>query len=118
VVVLAPRDEQGPGPAADPFRDKDYDPETYNRKIRISVETTEGMSIGVGNGIKVDGKEGILTKGPTGMPDSDAGWSVWVLRGPGTFLIVYFGEGFQLTDAEMIEVAAGVTVRKEIKRGS
>jgi hypothetical protein len=116
VVVLGPEDEQGRGPDADPFRDPDHGEQAFAGKVRISVETTDGMNIGVGTGIKVAGKEGIFTKGPTGMPNADVGWSVWVLQGPATYLIVYFGKGFKLDRAEMIDVAAGVTVREDAKR--
>jgi hypothetical protein len=116
VVVLGPEGEQGPIPDVDPFRDPEHDAQTYAGQVRISVETTEDMTIGTGTGIKVAGKEGILTKGPTGMPTADAGWSVWVLQSAGRWLIVYFGQGFKLSQSEMIEVAAGVTVRKTAKR--
>lgn len=118
VVVLAPRDEQGPAPKVDPFRDRGYDRRVYAHKVRISVETTDDMSLGAGDGIKVAGRQGILTKGPTGMPDSDIGWSVWALEKDDSWLIVHFGDGFKLSRSEMIELAAGVTVSRNAKRNN
>jgi hypothetical protein len=121
-LTLAPRSAQNPGPDVNPSTNPVYDPNSYVGKIGIMLESRDqnGPSR-KGLQVTVDGQPATLLKSLPGVTpdgpaptraDGDTGSELWVRQPSGVYLIVQFWEGLGMSQAQMVELGAGVHVLK------
>jgi hypothetical protein len=125
-LTLAPEKVKNAGPDVDPSADPLYDPETYVGKIGIFLESKdqngpsrEGAEVTVGdrNGVLLKSLPAMIPGRPSGDPDGDTGWSLWIEQPSGVWLIVQFWEGLGMSRDQMVELGAGVHVHQNAIQG-
>ncbi|WP_250002480.1 hypothetical protein [Actinoplanes sp. M2I2] len=94
-------------------------PQSFENKITVMLESKDQSGPGrEGKTVKVGDQEGILLKSlEPADANGDSGWSLWVKQPSGIYLIVQVWQGLGLTEAQIVELGAGVHVLKDAKQG-
>ncbi|MDY7089638.1 MAG: hypothetical protein SYR96_31600 [Actinomycetota bacterium] len=93
--------------------------DSFVGKIGIMLESKDQNGPGrEGKTVKVGGAEGLLVESLS-EPDAsgDRGSSLWIKQPSGVYLIVQVWQGLGLTEAQIVELAAGVHVHKDAVQG-
>lgn len=122
-LLLAPNKAGDSAPTVDPSKAAiaGYGEPGYIARIDIMLESKDSHGPPYGTKVKVGDQDGVLMKSPRGGsptrldpigPGGDTGWQLWVKQPSGVHLIVQFDTGVGLSQAQMIELGAGVHVHK------
>jgi hypothetical protein len=127
-LSMAPDRAKNPPPGADPSKSPVYDPDSFAEKIVVFLESKDQNGPPrAGTEVRVGDRDGTLVKSLPGMTpdgpmptraDGDTGWSLWVEQPSGVHLIVQFWEGLGMSQAQMVELAAGVHVHPDAERAA
>ncbi|GAB2611713.1 hypothetical protein Aab01nite_67150 [Paractinoplanes abujensis] len=126
-LTVAPDKAKNPGPDVNPSTDPVYDKDSFADKIVIMLESKDQSGPSrAGKTVKVGDKEGVLLKSlqgvtPDGLvppaPGGDTGSELWIKQPSGVYLIVQVWQGLGLTEAQIVELGAGVHVHKDAVQG-
>jgi hypothetical protein len=126
-VVIAPDEAKRGGPNVDPSTNPLYDPHDFTGKITVMLQSSDQDGAPDGTEVRVGDRKGVLVKSPPGetpdgtLPtraDGDTGWTLWVEQPSGVYLLVQYWEGLGLSQDQMAELGAGVTVKKGAKQSA
>ena len=118
-LTVAPEKAKNPGPGANPSTDPVYDKDSFVDKIAIMLESKDQSGPDrEGKKVQVGDKEGVLLESLT-QPDAsgDRGSSLWIKQPSGVYLIVQVWQGLGLSEAQIVELGAGVHVHKDAVQG-
>ncbi|SNY62177.1 hypothetical protein [Paractinoplanes atraurantiacus] len=126
-LVFAPEKAKNPGPDVNPSADPLYDPNSFVDKIVVMLESKDqsGPSRD-GKKVKVGDQEGLLLKSLPGMtpdgkespaPGGDTGSELWVKQPSGIYMIIQVWQGVGLSEAQIVELGAGVHVHEGAQQG-
>ncbi|MBM2618258.1 hypothetical protein JIG36_22110 [Actinoplanes sp. LDG1-06] len=126
-LTIAPEKAKNPGPDVNPSEEPVYNPDSFEDKIAIMLESKDQSGPSrEGKKVKVGDKEGVLLKSLQGVtPDGkvppaaggDTGWELWLQQPSGIYLIVQVWQGVGLTESQIVELGAGVHVHKDAVQG-
>ncbi|WP_305790016.1 hypothetical protein [Symbioplanes lichenis] len=121
-LVLAPKDrsktptEFGTGPDGKPFKPSVApidDPDSFVGKITVFLQSRDQHGTPEGKKVDVAGAEGVLQN-----MEGDDSKTLWIAQGKKPSVLIQFWEGIGLTEAQMIELGAGVHVEKGAVQGA
>jgi hypothetical protein len=112
-IVLAPSRIRNQ-PSVDPSTDPLYDPNSFEGKIAVMLQSRDQGAPPAGTTVKVGDRDGVLAK----SLDNNSGRTLWVEQPSGVYLQIQFWADIGLSHEQMVDFGAGVHVTKAAKQGA
>lgn len=110
-LVLAPEEAKNPGPDVNPSTSPLFDPRSFADKIAIMLQSKD-QGAPEGEKVKAGDKDAVRVPSPDGQ-----GFTLWIAQPDGISVLIQFWDDFGLTDAQVLELGAGVHVHEGAVQG-